>query len=106
MKTHGSTSTDISNMASTRVNYIKNLSTGGVNYLNNGQYSNISVGGGSSLFSENDKIINTLDNIVKYLDFLNDRMGVKIPSFEEFTDMSETDREIYLRDLKIDEILK
>lgn len=52
---------------------------------------------------------NFIDNMKymeDYLSYISKLLNIDLPSFDEFKNMSETDKDIYLRDHKINEILK
>ena len=45
-------------------------------------------------------------NLNNYIIFISKILNINIPNYEEFINMSESDKNIYLRDHKINEILK
>lgn len=63
----------------------------------------------TSLTWGEDTSSNFIDNMKymeDYLSYLSKLLNIDLPSFDEFKNMSESDKNIYLRDHKINEILK
>lgn len=50
--------------------------------------------------------IDNMKYMEDYLLYLSKLLNIDLPSFDEFKNMSESDKNIYLRDHKINEILK